>query len=66
MVLLLKLQIRSFRNCKMMSATVDNGLSSGFSVGLRNHEEMIVLHLLFADDLIYCEPNCEQIVTCWG
>jgi hypothetical protein len=39
----------------MMSATVDSGLLSGFSVGSRNHEEMILSHLLFADDiLIFC------------
>jgi len=43
----------------MMFAIVDNILLSGFSVESRNHKEMIVSHLLFADDLIYCEPNYE-------
>lgn len=46
----------------MISAIVDNGLLSEFLVGVRNHEEMIVLHLLFVDDtLFYCEPICEQL-----
>jgi hypothetical protein len=35
---------------RMMSATVDMRLLSGFSVGSRNNEELIVSHLLFADD----------------
>jgi hypothetical protein len=46
-----------------MSATVDNGLLSGFSVGSRNREEMIVSHLLFADDTYFCEPSCEQLLN---
>jgi hypothetical protein len=47
---------------RILSITVDNGLLSGFSVGSRNHLEMIVLHLLFVDDtLIFCEANCEQL-----
>jgi hypothetical protein len=46
----------------MISATGDKGLESRFSVGVRNHEEMIVSHLLFANDtLIFCEPNCEHL-----
>ncbi len=46
----------------MIYATVDNRLLVGFLVGLRNHEEMIVSHLLFADDtLIFCKPSCEQL-----
>jgi hypothetical protein len=39
----------------MMYAIVDNGLLLRFSVGSRNHEEMILSHLLFADStLIFC------------
>ena len=46
----------------MTSAMVDSGLLSRFSVGLRNHdEEMMVLHLLFANDImIFYKPSCEQ------
>jgi hypothetical protein len=47
---------------RMMTTTVDWGLLSGFSVGLRNNEELLVFHLLFADDtLIFCEANSEQL-----
>jgi hypothetical protein len=46
---------------RMMAATVDRGLLSGFLVGSRIHEEMVVSHLLFANDtLIFCEPSVEQ------
>jgi hypothetical protein len=39
---------------RMTSVTVDSGLLSRFSMGSRNHEEMVVLNLLFVDDtLIY-------------
>jgi len=38
------------------------GLLFGFSMGSRNHEEMVVSHLLFADyTLIFCEPSGEQL-----
>jgi hypothetical protein len=50
---------------RMMSTTVYNVLLSGFSIGARNDEETIVLHLLIIDDtLIFCKPNCEQLCTC--
>jgi hypothetical protein len=46
---------------RMLSSSVERGLLSGFSVGSRNNEAMIVSHLLFADDtLIFCEPNVEH------
>jgi hypothetical protein len=45
-----------------MSATVDSGLLSGFSVGLRNDEELLVPHLLFEyDTLIFYKANHEHI-----
>jgi hypothetical protein len=43
---------------RMLSSSVERGLLSGFSVGSRNNEALIISHLLFADDtLILCEPN---------
>jgi hypothetical protein len=46
---------------RMMSTMVDKGLLSRFLVGLRNHELMVVLQLLFANDtLSFCEPSGEQ------
>jgi hypothetical protein len=50
---------------RLMFVTVKSELLSGFSVGLRNHEEIIMTHLLFADDaLIFCDTNCDNFVTC--
>jgi hypothetical protein len=47
---------------RMMTATVDKGLWSGFSVGSRNNEELSVSHLPFADDTwIFCDANSKQI-----
>jgi hypothetical protein len=47
---------------KMLTATRDRGLLSRFLVGSRNNEELLVCHLLFADDtLIFCELNSEQL-----
>jgi len=46
---------------RMLSATVESRRLSGFSVGSKYQEDMLVSHLLFADDtLIFCEPNAEQ------
>jgi hypothetical protein len=50
---------------RMMSATMDRGLLSGFSVGLRNNVEIIVSHLLFADDtLIFFRQIVNNSVIC--
>jgi hypothetical protein len=47
---------------RMLTATMDHGLLTGFSVGSRNNEALVVSHLLFADDtLIFCGANSEQI-----
>jgi hypothetical protein len=41
---------------------MDRGLLTGFSVGFRNNEELVVSHLLLADDtLMFCDANSEQI-----
>jgi hypothetical protein len=37
---------------RMMTATLDRGLLSSFSVGSRNNEELLVSRLLFADDTL--------------
>jgi hypothetical protein len=37
---------------RMMTTTMDRGLLFGFLVGLRNNEELLVSHLLFADDTL--------------
>jgi hypothetical protein len=37
---------------RMMSAIVDMGFLSGFSVGSKNIAELIVSHLLFVDDTL--------------
>jgi hypothetical protein len=48
---------------KMVNATVEQGLLSGFSVGTRAFSELVVSHSLFTDDtLIFCEASSEQIL----
>jgi hypothetical protein len=47
---------------QMLSATVESEGLSGFSVGSRYQEAMIVTHFLFTDDtLIFCEPNVKPL-----
>jgi len=47
---------------RTLAATMDHGLSTGFSVGSRDNEGLIVYHLLFADDtLIFSGAQSEQI-----
>jgi hypothetical protein len=38
---------------RMMSAAVERGRLSGFFVGSRNQEDIIVSHLLFAYDITF-------------
>jgi hypothetical protein len=46
----------------MMTATMDRGLLTSFSVRSRNNEELVVSLLLFVDDtLIFGDANPEQI-----
>jgi hypothetical protein len=48
---------------RMMTVTTDMGHLTGFSVGLRNTEELLVSHLLFANDtLIFCNANSTFVV----
>jgi exonuclease III len=47
---------------RMVNATVEQGLISGFSVGGRVFSDLVVSHSLFADDtLIFCEACPEQL-----
>jgi len=45
----------------LLSATVDRRLLSGFSVGFRNNNELLMSHLLFADALISWELNLDHL-----
>jgi len=47
---------------RMLTAALEQGNLTGFSVGSRDSEALIVNHLLFADDtLIFCGAQEEQI-----
>jgi hypothetical protein len=47
---------------RMIEATENSGLVSGFLVGLRNNPRFSVSHFLFVDDtLIFCGPNEDQL-----
>jgi hypothetical protein len=47
---------------RMLSAALDQGNLTGFSVGSRESEALVVNHLMFADDtLIFCGAQGEQI-----
>jgi hypothetical protein len=47
---------------RMLIATLDQGNLTGFSVGSRESETLVVNHLLFPDDtLIFCGAQEEQI-----
>ena len=46
----------------LIRRAVDGGFLSGCNIKGRGEEEMIVSHLLFADDtIIFCEANKEQV-----
>lgn len=47
---------------RMLSSFIDRGFLSGFSMGSRLTEEVIISHLLFADDtLVFCEANHDHL-----
>jgi hypothetical protein len=47
---------------RMLSSSIDRGFLSGFSMGSRLSEEVIISHLLFADDtLVFCEANPDHL-----
>jgi hypothetical protein len=47
---------------KMLSATVNGGFLSGFSVVFRNYDALNISHLLFVDDtLIFCGTNLDHL-----
>jgi hypothetical protein len=47
---------------RMLYASMRQGLLSGFSVGVRGNEALVVNHLLFADDtLIFCGAHAEHV-----
>jgi hypothetical protein len=47
---------------RMLSTTVDTRLLSGFLMGSRNNDKLLVSHLLFVDDtLIFCEASPDHL-----
>jgi hypothetical protein len=47
---------------RMLYESMRQGLLSGFSVGIRGNEPLVVNHLLFADDtLIFCGAQAEHV-----
>jgi hypothetical protein len=47
---------------RMLNESMLQGLLSGFSVGIRDNEVLVVNHLLFADDtLIFCGAQAEHV-----
>jgi hypothetical protein len=47
---------------RMLNATMLQGLLTGFSVGTRDNEELVVNHLLFVDDtFIFCGAQAEHV-----
>jgi len=47
---------------RMLNESMLQGLLSGFSVGIRENEALVVNHLLFADDtLIFCGAQAEHV-----
>jgi hypothetical protein len=47
---------------RMLYESMRQGLLSGFSVGIRGYEPLVVNHLLFADDtLIFCGAQAEHV-----
>jgi hypothetical protein len=46
---------------RMLIAALDQGNLTGFSVVSRDSDALVVNHLLFADDTIFCGAQEEQI-----
>ena len=45
---------------RMVKATIDHNLMSGFAVGARGSKQVHVSHLLFADDmLVFCGASLD-------
>jgi hypothetical protein len=46
----------------MIKAMIDHNLISGFAVGARGSEQVLISHLLFADDtLVFCGASLDQV-----